>query len=118
MWSLFAQVWVLCAIAFLAGAAVTWLAFVRPLRKTRGTHPTHRAEPGTHVAGRPDDAGETADAAERADPPPPVDPALAALDADVTRRPEGAGTAAAEALDRLSRQPADRTENDPGDRTA
>jgi hypothetical protein len=45
---LFGQVWILCAIAFLAGALVTWLVFVRPARRppvARGDRPSPRPAP-------------------------------------------------------------------------
>jgi hypothetical protein len=95
----FAQVWFLCAIAFLAGSAVTWLLFVRG-RPRHPAHPLYRAAP------RP--AQHRAATSPRPDPvappeaPPPAEPALANLDTHrsdhTTRRP---GSSAAGALDRL-----------------
>lgn len=102
----FVQVWVLCLVAFLLGAAVTWLAFVRPLRRRRDeeswpelpTWPRGRAVPAPPVP-RP--------APEPAPGPPPTNPALAVLDVPGTRRhPDGHGTAATDALDRLGVAPA------------
>lgn len=101
---LFGQVWLLCVVAFLAGAAVTWLAFVRP---QRGAVPSNaRGEtwmpvPGWASGGEP--AGREA-AATPAPPvgPPAADPALAAL--DLGREPRsgpGPGVTATGALDML-----------------
>ena len=94
----FAQVWFLCAIAFLAGSAVTWLLFVRG-RPRRPAHPLYRAapRPAQHRAGtpRPERLAPT-------EAPPPAEPALANLDTHgsepTARRP---GSSAAGALDRL-----------------
>jgi hypothetical protein len=102
----FVQVWVLCLVAFLLGSAVTWFAFVRPLRR----------------AGRPDDAGwpvlsatwparpaRPAVEVHAAPPPPPgqaTDPALPALDVHGRERRVAAGRAATDALDRLGVGPA------------
>lgn len=106
---LFGQVWVLCVIAFLAGAAVTWLAFVRPQRGA-----VHSTVTGTRWAPKekPDSGWESAHAAGRAlvgDAPsvlppaaPPVDPALSAIDdrTDLFGR-VGPGVSASGALDLL-----------------
>jgi hypothetical protein len=96
----FAQVWFLCAIAFLAGSAVTWLLFVRGRPRARA-HPLYRpAPPRIHhqAASLP----RIEQAAAPAEPPPPSEPALANLD---THRNEAAarrpGSSAAGALDRL-----------------
>jgi hypothetical protein len=95
----FAQVWFLCAIAFLAGSAVTWLLFVRG-RPQRPAHPLFRAAPprGQHRVGSRSRVRRPAPA----EPPPPAEPALANLD---THRSEPAaqhpGWSAAGALDRL-----------------
>lgn len=96
----FAQVWFLCAIAFLAGSAVTWLLFVRG-RSRRPAHPLFRpAPPRIHhrAAGLP-----RLERAESPEPlPSPAEPALANLD---THRNDPAarhaGSNAAGALDRL-----------------
>lgn len=106
---LFGQVWVLCVIAFLAGAAVTWLVFVRPQRGA-----AHSTVAGTRWTPRvrTDSDWESAHAAARAltnpQPPPPtpaavpVDPALAAIDdrTDLFHR-VGPGVTASGALDLL-----------------
>ena len=94
----FAQVWFLCAIAFLAGSAVTWLLFVRG-RPRYPAHPLYRAAPRpAHRAPRwprPEPLAPT-------EPPPPAEPALANLDTHgnepAARQP---GSSAAGALDRL-----------------
>lgn len=74
MESFVAQVWVLCAVAFLLGSAVTWLVFVLP----------HRREvPSGQHAPPPVDAGEEPappSTTERSEPDgPATDPAIAAL---------------------------------------
>jgi len=93
-----AQVWVLCAVAFLLGAGVTWLLFVRPLRR--------RAPAG--APGRPPRA-----AAADPDPVAPPEPepqagptadrALASLDTPPfgAASTPGAGVRASGALDLL-----------------
>ncbi len=100
----FVQVWVLCLVAFLLGAAVTWIGFVRPMRRARGSEvtdwpelpawPTVRppAEPPARVEPEPD---------PEPDPGPVTDPALSALDATGRRVVAGPGAAAVDALDRL-----------------
>ena len=99
MVGLFAQMWALELAAFLLGAAVTWLVFVRPARAAavRAAQPVHL--PPAWASG------------ERAAPPPQApavepststtDPALAALDAHA-RHARRSGLAAADALERLS----------------
>ncbi|TQM15524.1 hypothetical protein [Pseudonocardia kunmingensis] len=99
---MFGQVWVLCALSFVAGSVVTWLLFARPPRRPPPTPPP----PVTPMAPWAPDP-----APEQPAPPPPVppapaprsagEPALANLDThrdDVRRR--HAGSAAAGALDR------------------
>lgn len=91
---LFTQVWVLCAVAFLAGAAVTWLVFVRPVQR-----PAHGPPAGAGAVARLADPWP-----ERgpAGPPRVVDPALSALDrGDGARRGPPAGVVASGALDEL-----------------
>jgi hypothetical protein len=102
---LFAQVWILCVVAFLAGAGVTWVLFVVPQRRTRPARRAGSEEPGAWTAdpwaGRAGDAREPVDPPA---PPPAVDPALSALDSlgrDRVRRVPSAGTAATGALDLL-----------------
>lgn len=99
-----AQVWVLCAVAFLLGAGVTWVLFVRPQR--------HQPVP---VAAPPPAAPPALPrrvvrppAAPAADPAvPPADPALTALDAPAVEpsRWSGTGARASDALDRLGVTP-------------
>jgi hypothetical protein len=97
----FARVWFLCAIAFLAGSAVTWLLFVRG-RPQRRSHPLFRPAPPRiqpRAAGLP----RVEPAPPPAPPPAPAEPALAHLD---THRNEPTarrhpGSSAAGALDRL-----------------
>ncbi|MBW0115111.1 hypothetical protein [Pseudonocardia abyssalis] len=94
-----AQVWVLCAVAFVLGSGVTWLLFVRPLREAR---PMAAAPPVAPAA-------EPVPAAPREEPrlvdpaAPPTDPALSALEAPA--RPRGTGVRASDALDRLGVSP-------------
>jgi hypothetical protein len=97
MVELFAQVWFLCAIAFLAGSAVTWLLFVRkPRRRAR-----RRASAAPWVPRRATGTPRHGRAAPP-EPSPPTEPALANLDTHggdpAARR---AGSSAAGALDRL-----------------
>lgn len=92
-----AQVWVLCALAFLLGAGVTWLLFVRPPR------------PGTARAGVPAvTAPPAAPPGQVAEEPAaaPALPALAALDTPPLGVPRGTGARAAGALDLLGVTPA------------
>jgi hypothetical protein len=95
----FGQVWLLCAIAFLAGSAMTWLLFVRT-RPRHTAHPLFRPAPPRihHGATSPPRTEQVAPP----EPPPPAEPALANLDTHrnelTARRP---GSSAAGALDRL-----------------
>lgn len=94
---LFVQVWLLCLVAFLAGAAVTWLFFVHPARRTAAAAP---AEPAAPVP--PDPGPEPAPAVDDEPAVGLFEPALSALDRrDGLRRGQSAGTAAADALDAL-----------------
>lgn len=97
----FARVWFLCAIAFLAGSAVTWLLFVHG-RQQRRSHPLFRPAPPRiqpRAAGLP----RVEPAPPPAPPPAPAEPALANLDTHrnepIARRHPG--SSAAGALDRL-----------------
>jgi hypothetical protein len=94
-----AQVWFLCAIAFLAGSGVTWLLFVRGRPRRRG-HPYPAPPP--RVRHRAVSIPRSARVAPPEPPPPPVEPALANLDTHgrelAARHP---GSSAAGALDRL-----------------
>ncbi|GAA3246290.1 hypothetical protein GCM10017691_54210 [Pseudonocardia petroleophila] len=94
------QVWVLCAVAFLLGSGVTWLLFVRPLR---------RAAPVPAAPPVPDpEPVPVAPPRVQAPPPdpvaPPTDPALTALDGPATRS-RGTGARASDALDALGISP-------------
>ena len=115
MWWLVGQVWLLCAVAFLAGAGVTWLVFVRPavpLRPTILPGPTGMAPwSGKPPPPRPAPPTPT----EQQEPlRPPVDPALAVLDheRELARRRRGIGAAAAAALDGLGMAPASRSSHE------
>ena len=96
----FAQVWFLCAIAFLVGSAVTWMLFVRGRPRARA-HPLFRPPPPPRIhhqaAGLP-----RIEQPPPAEPPAPAEPALANLDSHgsepASRR---SGSRAAGALDRL-----------------
>lgn len=94
-----AQVWVLCAVAFLLGAAVTWLLFVRPQR-------VPRPEPAP-VAAAADPVVRRAEPRPVAEEPvaAPVLPALAALDTPPLGVSRGVGTRASGALDLLGVTP-------------
>jgi hypothetical protein len=100
MVELFVRVWFLCALAFLAGSAVTWLLFVRAPR--RRPLPPLTAPPVPRTANGTASTPRSVRAAPPEPPPPPVEPALANLD---TRgrvpTPRRAGSSAAGALDRL-----------------
>jgi hypothetical protein len=96
---LFAQVWILCVVAFLAGAAVTWLVFVVPLRGRPAYGPAHPPVPVWAATHRPRQK-EPPPAPPKEPPPPPVDPALSALDTGGIPR-ISTGTAATNALDEL-----------------
>jgi hypothetical protein len=109
------QVWLLCAVAFLAGGGVTWLVFVRPampLRPTVLPGPTGMAPwSGPPPSPRPANPAPT----EQQEPlPPPVDPALAVLDheRELARRRRDIGVAAAAALDGLGMAPASRSSSE------
>ncbi len=105
---LFAQVWVLCLVAFLGGAAMTWLTFVVPLRRT-----ARRDDIGDHGPPPSQSAPSSGSVtSSRSEPNPEplrvgrsADPALASLDSWVDRRDRAArppaGLAAADALDLL-----------------
>jgi hypothetical protein len=99
MAALFAQMWALELAAFLLGAAVTWLVFVRPARAAaaRAAQPVHQPP------------AWATEAQERPVPPPPpatesavatTDPALAALDAH-SRHARRSGLFAADVLQQL-----------------
>jgi hypothetical protein len=99
MIELFAQVWFLCAIAFLAGSAVTWLLFVRAPRRRPSPPPTVAT-----ARWAPERAASTPGHVRPAppEPPPPAEPALANLDTHGGKpTPRHPGSNAAGALDRL-----------------
>ena len=98
---LFAQVWMLCVVAFLAGAAVTWLVFVVPRRGRPAHGHPHTPVPVWAASHRPRAKPEPPPPPPKPPPPPPVDPALAELDTGRIPR-AGTGTAASQALDALS----------------
>jgi hypothetical protein len=100
MAALFAQMWALELAAFLLGAAVTWLVFVRPARAAAARA---AAQPA------PLPPAWASEAQEQPGPPPtpaaepPVattDPALAALDAH-SRHARRSGLFAADVLQQL-----------------
>lgn len=93
-----AQVWVLCAVAFLLGAAVTWLLFVRPQPVPRPEPAPVAAEPEVRPVEQQPVAEEPATA--------PALPALAALDPPPLGVPRGTGVRASGALDLLGVTPA------------
>jgi hypothetical protein len=109
---LFTQVWVLCLVAFLLGALVTWLAFVRPAQRAARDvpdRPAAPAPPAWALTARPQVPEQRAE--DHPPPPaeeptvPPVNPALAALNGQSTdtrgRSTPAVGTAAVGALDLL-----------------
>lgn len=103
----FVQVWVLCVVAFLVGAAATWLAFVRPLRRERdvtSSWPVLHAWPADQET-RPVPAARPTP--ERLRPPagPPTDPALAVVDRRGLPRQHARGAGAGGALDGLAAAP-------------
>jgi hypothetical protein len=100
---LFAQVWILCVAAFLAGAAVTWLVFVPPRRGRSGHGHGVGHAPARVWAAYHRSREEDVPPPEPPKPPPPrpVDPALAELDSGRIPRAR-TGTAASEALDALN----------------
>ena len=88
---LFAQVWVLFLVAFLLGAAATWLAFVRPLRAAA-------RRPREPVPTPPQAwAGGSANPTPPTDLPPVAGSALAEMDAHARHaKPGPVGTGAVE----------------------
>ncbi|MBN9108919.1 MAG: hypothetical protein J0I34_09065 [Pseudonocardia sp.] len=86
---LFGQVWLLCLVAFLLGAAVTWVAFVVPARRASRRRPLvdHEWNPTPPMGMRPQQPTRHARGAGLSQQPPPDVPlaglnsALAALDA-------------------------------------
>ncbi|GAA2559508.1 hypothetical protein [Pseudonocardia hydrocarbonoxydans] len=99
-----AQVWVLCAVAFLLGAGVTWLLFVRPQRH----QPVPVAAPAPVAPPALPRRVVRPPAPPAVDPgAPPADPALAALDgpAVAPSRWSSTGARASDALDRLGVTP-------------
>ena len=96
---LFAQMWALELAAFLLGAAVTWLVFVRPARAAaaRAAQPVHL--PPAWASGE-----QQAPPPRTPDAEPPTvttDPALAALDAH-SRHARRSGLFAAGVLEQMN----------------
>lgn len=95
-----AQVWVLCALAFLLGAGVTWLLFVRPRAAQQRSEPwprqpeAPRAVPPHEVPPRPEEPAG-----------PPTVPALAVLDTPPMQVQPGIGARASGTLDQLGVTP-------------
>jgi hypothetical protein len=100
MVGLFAQMWALELVAFLLGAAVTWLVFVRPARAAAAraaAQPTH-VPPAWAKAPSEDQLS----APREPEPPAPTaDPALAELDAHA-RHARRSGLFAADVLEQLN----------------
>jgi hypothetical protein len=113
MVELFAQVWFLCAIAFVAGSAVTWLLFVRSPRPRPAQAPSAGEAPRilARRARRPRHERVT-----QLEPPPPAEPALANLDTHGggRRLPRLPGPSAVGALDRLGGAGGPATSSRPG----
>ncbi|MDT7613040.1 MAG: hypothetical protein QOF00_487 [Pseudonocardiales bacterium] len=105
----FVQVWVLCLVAFLLGAAATWLAFVRPLRQARDTTSAWPEMSTWPAADEPPAAPSPRVEPEPLQPPPgpPTNSALAAVDPQglPRRQGPGVGVTATGALDRLGVRP-------------
>lgn len=93
---LFGQVWVLCAVSFLAGSAITWL-LVRHAPAAADRQVVEPAQASAPPPSRPEPAPE---AEPQAPDRPPVDSALGALDTG-SFRVQSIGTAATGALDSL-----------------
>ena len=98
MVGLFAQMWLLELAAFLLGAAVTWLVFVRPARAAaaRAAQPVHPPPAGASAPSVP-----APRASEPESPTVDTDPALSALDAHARHARRG-GFAAADVLEQLN----------------
>jgi hypothetical protein len=98
MAGLFAQMWLLELAAFLLGAAVTWLVFVRPARAAaaRAAQPVHLPPAWASAPSVP-----APRASEPESPEVDTDPALSALDAHARHARRG-GFAAADVLQQLN----------------
>ena len=98
MAGLFAQMWLLELAAFLLGAAVTWLVFVRPARAAaaRAAKPVHLPPAWASAP-----SGPTPRASEPESPTVDTNPALSALDAHARHARRG-GFAAADVLEQLN----------------
>jgi hypothetical protein len=111
----FVQVWALCLVAFLLGAALTWLTFVRPLRRDRRSERVDWPElPAWPAARSPVETPSPVAPAPR--PGPATDPALSTLDGSGGRGPDGPGMAALDALDQIGVAPVIPAQPDPADR--
>jgi hypothetical protein len=100
MAALFAQMWVLELAAFLLGAAVTWLVFVRPARAAAAAQAAQPPVPPAWAAGPPADQpvlpSREPDAATQT-----TGSALAELDAHA-RHARRSGLFAADVLEQLN----------------
>lgn len=94
---LFAQMWALEVAAFLLGAAVTWLVFVRPARAAVRTAQPVPLPPAWASA----PARSTPELEASPPTPPSTDPALADLDAHARHARRRTGLFAAGALDQI-----------------
>jgi hypothetical protein len=100
MVELFAQMWALELMAFLLGAAVTWLVFVRPARAAAARAAAQPAPVPPAWASAPSE--DQLPAARAPEPPgPTADPALAELDAHA-RHARRSGLVAADVLEQLN----------------
>jgi hypothetical protein len=102
MAALFAQMWVLELAAFLLGAAVTWLVFVRPARAAAAAAQAAQPvpQPPTWASGSPADQPMPS-SREPVAPSQTADSALAELDAHA-RHARRSGLFAADVLEQLN----------------
>jgi hypothetical protein len=101
MVGVFAQMWVLELVAFLLGAAVTWLVFVRPARAAAARAAAQPAHVPSAWASAPPDHQPVPTPRDPEPVAPTADSALAALDAH-SRHARRSGTFAADALEQLN----------------
>jgi hypothetical protein len=99
MAALFAQMWALELAAFLLGAAVTWLVFVRPARAAATLAAQPVPLPPAWASGPSPDQPVPSPREPEA-PTPTADPALAELDAHA-RHARRSGLFAADVLEQL-----------------
>jgi len=100
MAALFAQMWALELAAFLLGAAVTWLVFVRPARAAAARAAQPVPLPPAWASGPSPDQPVPSPHEQEA-PTPTADPALAELDAHA-RHARRSGLFAADVLEQLN----------------